>query len=112
MNSVIFARVVEPEVIVTENYGTVFKFGLIVGRECSEHSIYQFQIDYKSGERKNNPLFRKVVGEKLNPRFKDGQLVCAVVAHAVTKDGKLGTYVRDMVPAPAEVKEAVNALFR
>lgn len=112
MNSVIFAKVIEPEVVQTQNYGAVLKFGLIVGRVSVEHSVYQFQTDFKSGERKPNPLFRKLVDDKFNFRIKDGQLICAVVSHAVTKDGKLGTYIRDMVPASAEVKEAVNALFR
>lgn len=112
MNSVIFGKVVEPEVVQTQNYGAVLKFGLIVGRVSVEHSVYQFQTDFKSGEKKPDALFRKLVDDKFNCRIRDGQLVCAVVFHTVTKDGKLGTYIRDMVPAPVEVKEAVNALFR
>ena len=106
MNVISFAKCIIPEVEHTDRYGDVLKFGLQVGRQSMEYSIWSENTDVKSGECYHNKLFDRAVSA-----LKDGATVCVLFYPAVSKDGKLALYIRDIVPCDPKLKDSVNALF-
>ena len=103
MKSLVFGQVIRPEV---NSYGSgeVIKFGLLIGRESHEFTIFDKLYAKEGAKQKRNPLFDKV------SKMKDGD-VCVCEVTFTAKDNSLNRYLRDIAPIDSTFVDSIYAHF-
>lgn len=104
MNAFVTGKMLAPEIISSPN-GSVLKFGLLNGRTATEFTIFEYQPRKEGEKPKRNPVFDRAAD------IEDGATVCAIVAHAVTKNGTLGCYLRNVAEIDSSFSDALKEHF-
>lgn len=105
MQSLVLGKVLEP-VVISSDYGQILRFGVLSGRNCHEFSVFEYNINSKTGERVKNKLFEKVKS------IKENTPVAVSINCAVTKSGALGVYLRDVAKIEQNTLETLSAAFK
>ena len=104
MQSLVLGRLIEPAVI-NSDYGRILRFGVLSGRNSHEFSVFEYNINSKTGERNKNKLFDKASA------IKDNSDIAVIINSAVTKSGSLGVYLRDVAVLEPSVRSSVSKAF-
>lgn len=105
MQSLVLGRLLEP-VVISSDYGKILRFGVLSGRNCHEFSVFEYNINSKTGERVKNKLFEKANG------IKENTPAAVSINSAVTKSGALGIYLRDIAKVEQNTLDTLSNAFK